>query len=320
MPDPKPAYLISGDDDAKIDAWRARVRSRAEAERGPGGLESFDARDSEPGDVVAALAALSFATGTRYLLVEDVGAWKVGDLGPLENALAELPPDTVLVLIVRGKPLKQLAKAVESAGGEAREYPAPKPWQLPRWTSDRAREEGLELEGDAAKALVALAGPSQQRLAREVEKLALALYPATRATAADAREHAAGEESAGAYDLADAVAAADLEASLALAERLTARDERPGRLVYPIVRRLREVHRAARLLDAGLPESQAAEALKAPPWLAKRTIAAAKKAEREALEGALCAFADLEVELRGGGEASLDEDTAFALALTRATG
>jgi DNA polymerase III subunit delta len=319
VPDLKPAYLISGDDDAKIDAWRARVRSRAEAEQGPGGLETFDAREREPADVAAALATLSFAGGTRYLLVDDAGAWKAGELAPLEGALADPPPDTVLVLIVRGKPLKQLQKAVEEAGGEAREYSAPKPWQLPKWTAERARDEGLDLEADAAKQLVALAGPSQQRLAREVEKLAIAVHPAARATLEDVREHGAGDASAGAYDLADAVVAGDLEGSLTLAGELTARDERPGRLVYPIVRRLREVHRAARLLDSGLPEAKVADALRAPPWLAKRTVAAAKRSDREALERAMCAFADLEVELRGGGDASLDEDTAFSMALTRAT-
>jgi DNA polymerase III subunit delta len=320
VPDLKPAYLVSGDDDAKIDAWRARVRSRAEAERGPGGLETFDAHERDPGDVAAALATLSFATGTRYLLVDDAGAWKAGELGPLEQAMTALPPDTVLVLIVRGRPLAQLVKAVEQAGGEAREYSAPKPWQLPKWTAERAREEGLDLEGDAAKAIVALAGPSQQRLAREVEKLTLAVHPASRATLEDVREHGMGEASAGAYDLADAVVAGDLEGSLRLAAELTARDERPGRLVYPIVRRLREVHRAARLLESGMSEAKAAEALRAPPWLAKRAVAAAKRSDREALERALCVFADLEVELRGGGDAALDEDSAFSLALTRATG
>ena len=43
MPDLKPVYLVCGDDDAKIDAWRLRLRRRAEDENGPGGLETFDA-------------------------------------------------------------------------------------------------------------------------------------------------------------------------------------------------------------------------------------------------------------------------------------
>ena len=69
MSELKPAYLVCGDDDAKIDSWRGRVRRRAEEERGPGGLETFDAGSSEPDEVEAALLALTFDPGTRYVLV-----------------------------------------------------------------------------------------------------------------------------------------------------------------------------------------------------------------------------------------------------------
>ena len=40
---------------------------------------------------------------------------------------------------------------------------------------------------------------------------------------------------------------------------------------------------------------------------------------RATLEHALEVFSELEVDLRGGGELQLDEDTAFSLALARAT-
>ena len=320
MADIKPAYLVCGDDDAKIDAWRARVRRRAEDERGPGGLETFDAGSTEPAEVAAALAALTFDPGTRYLLVDDAGAWKAGALAPVEDALAGLPPDTVLVLIVRGKVPKQLRAAVEKAGGEVREYRAPKPWHLPKWCIERGRELGIELDGEAAKELVALVGTSQQRLSRELEKLALALHPARTASPGDVERLAARDAAPQAYDLADALVAGDLRATLALAEELEAHGERPGRLVFPIARRLREVHRAAVMLDAGMPEQKVGEALRAPPWLAKKTVARAKKADVAALERALSVFAELEVELRGGGDVQLDEDTAFSLALARAAG
>jgi DNA polymerase III delta subunit len=181
----KPAYLICGDDDAKIDAWRARVRRRAEEERGPGGLEAFDARASEPAEIVAALSALTFDPGTRYVLVDDVGAWKAPQLEPLVSILAEMPPETVLVAIARGKALKQLCKAVEGAGGEVREYPAPKPWELPKWLVERGRELGVQVDPEAAKELVSLVGTSQQRLSRELEKLALAVHPRTNVATAD---------------------------------------------------------------------------------------------------------------------------------------
>jgi DNA polymerase-3 subunit delta len=318
--DLKPAYLVCGDDDAKIDAWRARVRRRAEEERGPGGLETFDAQSTEPAEVAVALAALTFDPGIRYLLVDDAGAWKAAALAPLENALAALPADTVLVLIVRGRAMKQLRAAVEKVGGEVREYAAPKPWHLPKWCIERGRELGIAVDGEAAKELVAVVGTSQQRLSRELEKLALALYPAETVTVGDVERLAAHDAAPQAYDLADALVAGDLRASLALAEELEAHGERPGRLVFPIARRLREVHRAAVMLDAGMSEQKVGEALRAPPWLAKKTVAKAKKADATALERALCVFAELEVELRGGGDVQLDEDTAFSLALSRAAG
>jgi DNA polymerase III delta subunit len=316
----KPAYLVCGDDDAKIDVWRARVRGRAEEERGPGGLEIFDARTSEPSEVVAALSALTFDPGTRYVLVDDIGAWKAAELEPLESILAEMPPDAVLVAIARGKAPKPLAKAVEKAGGELREYVAPKPWELPKWILERGRELGLQVDQEAAKELVAQVGTGQQRLSRELEKLALAIHPSTSVTTADVEALAARDTAPQVYDLADALVAGDLRATLALAEQLESHGERPGRLVFPVVRRLREVHRAASLLDQGMPESKVGEALRAPPWLVKKTVARAKKADRAALERAICIFADLEIDMRGGGDVQLDEDTAFSLALARAAG
>ena len=102
--DLKPAYLVSGDDDAKIDAWRARVRRRAQDEHGPGGIELFDARSSDPAEVAAALAALTFDPGTRYVLVDDAGAWKATALEPLE------PARPVLVL---GPPANARAPGVD---------------------------------------------------------------------------------------------------------------------------------------------------------------------------------------------------------------
>ena len=294
------------------------MRRRAESERGPGGLESFDGPAAGPDEVAASLAALTFETGNRYLLVDGADSWKAAQLAPLEAALKEPTPDTVLVLIVRGKPLKQLVNLVEDAGGEVREEAAPKPWELPRWTVDRAREQGIHLDGEAAKLIVALVGPGQQRIARELEKIALAVHPAVQITTEQIEQHAAGDASPQAYDLADALVAGDVQAALALAEELEVHGERPGRLLFPLVRRLREVHRAAALLEAGVPEQQAAKQLNAPPWLAKKTVSRAKKADRALLERAIVVMADLEVELRGGGERPLDEDTAFSLALTRA--
>ena len=314
--DLKPIYLISGEDDAKIDEWRARLRRRAEGELGAGGLELFDPKTATPEDVVAALATLTFGEGMRYLLVDDAGAWKAAALEPLTDALKAIPSDTLLVLIVRGNPLKALVTAVEKAGGEVRDYEAPKPWKMAPWVVTHAASLGLKVDPEAARTLTDLVGGGEKRLAREIEKLAIFVHPETRATADDVRAVAAGETVPKVYDLADALVAGDLQATIGLAEELMDADEPPGRLAFPIIGRLREVHAVASLLESGVAEKDLGEHVKGPPWKVKKAVALARKADRETLERALCLFADFEVETRGG--TSVGEDTAFTLALARA--
>ena len=316
MADLKPAYLVCGEDDTKIDAWRARVRKRAEAENGPGALEQFDARSDAPEEVAASLAALTFAGGTRYVMVDGVEAWKPNVLEPLERELASPAPETVLVLVARGKAPEKLRKAVEKAGGELREYEAPKPRALPRWAAERAQEQGLTLDADASRTLVSVVGNNQHRLAREVEKLALLAHPKTSLSAEQVQRLASGEAAGQGYDLADALVAGDLEQALRLAERLIEKGDRPARLVYPILSGLRRSLRAAELLDAGVSEAQLASELKLPPWLAKRVAAQSRRADRDALERALCAFAELEVKMRNGE--CVDDESGLTLALAAA--
>ena len=252
MAELKPAYLVCGDDDAKIDAWRARVRRRAEEERGPGGLEIFDARSSEPAEIVAALSALTFDPGTRYVLVDDVGAWKAAELGPLESILAEMPPETVLVAIARGKALKQLCegdRAGRRRGARVRRAEAVGAAQVDRSSavassaSRSIRRPPRSWWPGRHQPAAALARAGEARARRSTR--ARTSRPRTSSVLA------AGDTAPQAYDLADALVAGDLKATLALAEQLESHGERPGRLVYPVVRRLREVHRAASLLDQG---------------------------------------------------------------------
>ena len=88
------------------------------------------------------------------------GPGRRGSSAPLEAALADVPPDTVLVLLVRGKPLKALRDAVEKAGGDVRDCAAPKPWELPKWAVERGRELGpAARQGGRQGARVTRVGP-----------------------------------------------------------------------------------------------------------------------------------------------------------------
>ena len=111
---------------------------------------------------------------------------------------------------MRGSASKALAKAVEKAGGELREYAAPKPWELPRWCIERAGELGLRLDNAAARMLVARVGAKPAAARRRAREDPLAVHPAETVTAEDVEQLAASDTAPKVYDLADALVAGDL--------------------------------------------------------------------------------------------------------------
>jgi DNA polymerase-3 subunit delta len=90
----KPAYLIHGDDHGRIAERRARLRTLAEQASGANGIELLEGDQATPEAVAAALSAMTFAIGRRFIIVDGVERWKEKDLEQLTTALKAMPPDT----------------------------------------------------------------------------------------------------------------------------------------------------------------------------------------------------------------------------------
>src|SRR4051794_19079159 len=151
----KPAYLIHGDDHGRIGERRARLRALAEQEGGASGAELFEGEDATPEMVAAALSALTFATGRRFLIVEGVERWRDKDVEQhIAAALAAMPPDTTVAFFAREearvKAPAALHAAVKAAGGDISTESAVKPWELPKWVRGQAQRLGLDLDTAAA--------------------------------------------------------------------------------------------------------------------------------------------------------------------------
>ena len=317
MADLKPAYLIHGDDDVKLDAWRARVRDRAAREGASLELMSGE-RDS--GEAVAlALASLTLSMGRRYVVVDGIERWRDKDVAPAVDALKALPPETVVVMIGTPPPGKKwtpsvkLVKAVEKAGGEATEYAAPRAGSMPRWIAERAKEFGLSVDGEGARALVERIGPDQRRLMRELEKIACYAPDGGRVGVDVVEELTAADVETKAYELADAVIEGDRALALARAEDLRDRGADIMHILYAMLRRVHDMRRAWAVVEAGGTSADVAAAVGGPPWKAKRLASEARKADGERLERIAAGLADLDFAIRGGGK--VDTDTALTLTL-----
>jgi DNA polymerase-3 subunit delta len=325
VPSFKAAYLIHGDDHGRIAERRARLRRLAESLSGAEGIELFEGDDAVPGTVAAALDAMTLALGRRFIIVDGVERWKDKDLDALVAAVAAIAPETTVAFFARednrNRAPERLLSAVRKADGDISAEDSVKPWELPKWAISRASELGIELEPDAARALIRHVGERQQRLLRELEKLALGAPEAGgHLDAADVEELTASSSERRAWTVADALVAGDSRAALAAYLQLREQGERVPGLLYWISQRVRVAHDVAAALDAGEPPAQIKRRLRMPSRAADRLIADARRAGADRLRQATCEIADLELASRGGGPGGAGEDTAALIAIGRITG
>ena len=312
MPAFKPAYLIHGDDHGRLAERRSRLRALAEAESGANGAEVFEGDDATPESAAAALSAMTFAMGRRFVIVDGAERWKDADvkaqLGPV---LADLPPDTTVAFFAREdgrvKAPKALHDAVKQAGGDVAVESTLKAKELPRWTGAQAKRMGIELDSSAAQALVARVGERQQRLLRELEKLALEHGTGAKLGVDEIEAVAAPSAERQVWGLVDALVARDRAAATRAFVELRGQGESLARLVPLMARRVRDVLAIAERLEAGETPAQIKGSIKGSPWAADRRIGEARRSDVAALRTALTALADLEFASRGGQE--LEDDT-----------
>jgi DNA polymerase-3 subunit delta len=319
----KPAYLIHGDDHGAVSERRAGLRALAEAEEGSAAaVELLEGDAATPASVASALATLTLAVGRRVIIVEGVERWREADVTEhLAPAMADMPPDTTVALFAREEPRAKapsaLHDAVKRAGGQIGAQMTVRPWELAKWARAQAANLGISLDAAAAKALVEQVGDRQQRLLRELEKLALEGDPAEAAgsrggTAAAARPVGVGEiESRAAHSaerrafaLADALVGADGREAMRSYMRLRNQGERTAGLIYVMAARLRDALAIAVRLRAGESVAEVKRGLRMPARAAERFVADVARSDPERLRDALGTLADLELDSRGGAPLS----------------
>jgi DNA polymerase III subunit delta len=312
----KTAYLIHGDDHGRIAERRARLRELAEQQSGAQGVELFEGDQATPDNVAAALNAMTFAIGRRFIIVDGAERWKDKEMDALEAALAASAPDTTVTFFAREdgrlKAPKRLHDAVNKAGGDIATEQSVKPWELPKWAVAQARQLGLDLTPEAARMLVGHVGERQQRLLRELEKLALELEVGGGPIHIDADmvlELTAASAERKAWALADALLSGNAATATRTLLQMRAQGERLPGLIYWMSSRVRQAHQIARDLDRGVSQAQIKSGLRMPPSAADKLIADAKRIGAERLERAICLIADLELVSRGGGNGGAHEDT-----------
>jgi DNA polymerase-3 subunit delta len=325
VPSFRAAYLIHGDDHGRIAERRARLRAMAETESGVGGVELFEGDACTAEAVVQALASMTFAVGRRFVIADGVERWKEADAATVAQSLDALQDADITVAFFareegRYKVPAALVKAVEKAGGQIAAESAVKGKELPRWLMQRASELGVDLDIQGARALVAHVGDRQQRLLRELEKLALEHGAGASLGADEVEASSATSAERKVWTLADALVAGDGRTATRALLELREQGERLPGLLYGMVRRLRDALAIAEALAAGQAPAQVRKTLRMPSFAADRLIADVSKRDVDAFRRAMELMADLELESRGGGGGVLSEETAAVRAVIAVAG
>jgi DNA polymerase III subunit delta len=326
----KPAYLIHGDDHGRIAERRARLRELAESISGAEGVELLEGEEATAERAGAALDAMTLTLSRRFIIVDGAERWKDKELDGLVASLGAMPPETTIAFFAReesrAKAPDRLHAAVRDAGGDISPELSVKSWELPKWAAAQDRELGVELEPEGARALVRHVGDRQQRLVRELEKLALGLDAEAPAEPLDAdavERLTASSAERRAWTVADAIVAGDMRTAVTAYLQLRQQGERLPGLIYWISQRVRSAHDVAAALDAGEAPAQVKRRLRMPSRAADRLIADARRTGSDRLAEAVGEIADLELASRGGGMSGgrvRGEDTAALIAIGRLTG
>ena len=306
MADLQSAYLIIGTDRPKVTRALRRLRDRV----GEAATEHLSAHDASGEDVAAACNALGlFTVERRLVIVDSVERWKADDVKAVAEYLKRPAPTTVLTLV--GDEVKRdsaLAKAVTKAG-EVLIFDIPTKGRsskadLPKWVEQQFKERGVQVDRDAARALVELAGENADEILTEVDKLTTwaageAIHEREVADLVPARAEIPP------FDLTDAWGRRDVAAVLEASERLVERSgdaprdvllRTAGLLTNPISR-----VRECQALDAeGVPPSAGAERLRRNRYYVQKLYEQARNFSPEELGDAVVRLAELDWALKGG--------------------
>ncbi len=265
-----------------------------------------------------------FGGGTLVTVAEPAPLLRSkADRDALVAVLGQVAPGNGLVFIEsvdgsgrRPAALDALRTAVALAGGETREFKAPKEGQMAAWIEREAAGRGMRLAPGAAKRLAERIGAfvregdvdrRRQGMLAAAELDKLALYRPDAAVAIEDVDALVAEAVPGStWALLDAVADRNAARSAEILDRLLETTPEPVLLVH-LHRRVRELLEFATLLEEGSTPQQVMRTLKLKEFRARKLAEQVRRWTPDELEGALEGLLEVDAAVKGvdgAGEAA----------------
>lgn len=275
----RPIYLLHGTEHFHVQTLLAALRRHTLQGCDPGlCLSEYDGRTAAVAQVLDDLRTMTFFGGQRLVIVDQADSF-LTDNNEVLAKYAKSPSRTGrLVLVCEERPDTRRAavKAIEAAGALVACEP-PKAYLVPAWIRGRARELGKTVTPQGAAALADIVGVDLAQLDSHLRMLIVYVGGRATITDDDVVRTVEQEKVTQIWDLMDGVADKKPKAALEALDRLLIRSGMEsimlGRIATTLLR-LKSVKRMLRRLGS---EGQVMQALKVHPYVAKKTVAQARK-------------------------------------------
>jgi len=307
-------YLLTGSDRPKVVRALRRLRSRFPDES----VEVLTAPPTSGEDAVAACNALGlFSDGGRLVVVEGVESWRAPDVEAIDAYLTDASPGAVLALWAHETPKGDALADLVAKRGKLLSYDVPRPKSPSAWVASEFKRLGVEVDADAARALVEIVGDDVLMLSSEIEKIAT-WAAGTPVGVRELEALAVPAREVEAWALTDAWGARNLSAAITACEASLEHRE-PFSIAVALATHVGRVRAAQVLAEEGLGARDVGKRLGMKDFPARKALTHSENYSREELDAALVRLAELDAALKGGSRLSGELELERAVAdLTRA--
>ena len=299
-----PVVLIEGPEATLREAALAELRERVLA----GAMRDFNedrfdlsTAGADPLAVIAAARTLPVMARARLVRVRGVGEKRAEKF--LDGAFLEYleSPVATTCLVLEAESVDKRQKWVKRVAkiGQVIDCAGPnRPADVRRWIEARIKQRGVKAGHGVAATLFDLVGPDLDRLALEVEKLALYLGERGELSVDDVSELVGQLRPRAVYELCDAIGERRLANALRMVAELTEQGQPPLALLGALANHFRKLLRTRELRPLDPAEVQ--RKLGVHPFAAQKLVEQARRFDLRRLRVCLDAVRRTDDALKGG--------------------
>jgi DNA polymerase III delta subunit len=275
-------------------------------EVGEFGVERIDASDNEVDFILQAVQSLPFLVTKKLIIVSNIQS-NTSLLDKIE-ALVDRVADGVDVVLVepaldkRKSSYKQLQKLTE-----LKSFSEPKPFELPSWVVDFAKQQSAIISKQDATYLIERVGANQQMLATEIQKLSTSSPKITKEIIQLLTDESIQHTI---FSLLDASFSGDSEKAILLYREQRRASVEPQYIIAMLVWQLQSI---AQAVYAPIQNEAALIEMGQSPYTAKKSLSVAKRLTRNDIKRLIIDVSELDAQIK----TSADPDAGVELFLLR---